>query len=146
MAGDLIREVRRAALIQMKQDRDLLALLPAASMYPSTTPANVPWPFTRLDGFVSTSLDGSCYAGATVTFIGHAFARTRVQGGDEIETAEDFAGRIGSALKAALHRRRLPIGNASARYLVRSSRLVRDADEASAYHAILSVEARVLAA
>lgn len=146
MAGDLIREVRRAALIGMKADTGVTALIPAASLYPSTTPANPAWPFGRFDAPSSIPITMSCVEGATVSFIYHAFCKDRTQGGAVVETAEDYASRAGSAMKQALHNRRLPVAGTTARFAVRSVRVIRDADEQSAYHAILNVTARVLAA
>lgn len=146
MAGDLIREVRRAILAHMKADKPLAALVPPASMYPATTKAVPDFPFTRFDAPQSLPLDGACYAGATVSFLLHGFAKARFQGGLEVETAEDHASRIGSAMKTAIHNRRVAIGNDTARISVQSARLVRDGADDTAYHAILSVQARVLAA
>lgn len=147
MAGDLIRDVRRAVLIHLKGDADAKALVPAANMYPSTTPALPSWPFSRMDGFQSTAIDMSCVAGATVTFLLHGFAKPKMQGAAVVDTAEDQASRIATAFKLALHNRRLPVeGGATARLRVLSVRLLRDGDEETAYHAILSMEARVLAA
>lgn len=144
MAGDLTRDVRRAVLAQMKGDPALKALVPAASMYPSTTPATPAFPFTRLDGFNSLPLDGACYAGGTITLLAHGFAKDRKTGTAVSEYAEDVAAKIGSAMKIALHRKRVPVGDATARLNVRSVRLIRDGDDDEAYHVILSVEARVI--
>ena len=146
MAGDLIREVRRAVLTHLKADQTLIALVAPASIYPSRTPPTPTWPFVRWDGPQSIPIDLTCVAGATVTFLLHGFAKDRKQGTAVVETAEDHASRIGSALKLALHNRRLPVANTTARMTVRSARLIQDGAEADAYHAILSVEARVLAA
>ena len=147
MAGDLIRDVRRAVLIHLKADAGAKALIPSANMYPSTTPATLPWPFSRMDGFNSTAIDLSCVAGATVTFLLHAFAKPKMQGSSVVETAEDQASRMATAFKLALHNRRVPLdGGATARLRVLSTRLMQDGDESSAYHAVLSVSARVLAA
>lgn len=144
MAGDLIRDVRRAVLTQMKADDALKALVPADRMYPSTTPATPTFPFTRLDGFNSLPLDGACYAGGTITLLAHGFAKDRKRGSVVEDYAEDVAGKIGSAMKLALHRKRVTIGDATARLNVRSVRLIRDGDDDDAYHTILSVEARVI--
>jgi hypothetical protein len=120
MAGDLIREVRRGTLTHLKADPASVALVPAPNMHPSTTPPTPSWPFSRMDSFQSTAV---------------------------LDTAEDQASRMGTAFKIAIHNKRVPIdGGWSARLKVRSVRLLRDGDEESAYHAILSVEARVLAA
>lgn len=147
MAGDLIRDVRRAVLTHLKADATARALVPATNMFPSTTPAVVPWPFSRMDSFSSTAIDLSCVAGATVTFLLHGFAKPKMQGQIVLDTAEDQASRIATAFQLAVHNRRVPIeSGASARLRVQSTRVLRDGDEEDAYHAILSVEARVLAA
>lgn len=146
MAGDLIREVRRAVLAHLKADQPLIALVAPGSIYPSRTPPTPAWPFVRWDGPQSIPIDLTCVAGATVTFLLHGFAKDRKQGAAVVETAEDHANRIGSALKLALHNRRLPVAGTTARMTVRSARLIQDGAEDDAYHAILSVEARVLAA
>lgn len=145
MAGDLIREVRRAVLPALKADAAVAALVPTENIHPSTTPANPTWPFTRFDTVGSSPLDGTCYAGAQVDFLLHGFAKDRANGGQIVETAEDHAGRIGSAMKLAVHNRRFPVADGSALVKVRSVRLQRDADEAGAYHSILTCRARVLA-
>lgn len=146
MAGDLIRDVRRAALDHLQSDALATSLVPSTSMFPSTTPATPPWPFSRMDAFSSTAIDLSCVAGATVTFLLHGFAKPKMQGKAMLDTAEDQASRIATAFKLAIHNRRVPIeGGASARLRVLSTRILRDGDEEDAYHAILSVEARVLA-
>lgn len=147
MAGDLIREVRRAVLIHGKNDPGLELLVPPAQQHPSTVPANPVWPFTRFDAAQSVPLDMSCVEGATVTFLLHAFARDRLDGLEVVETAEDHAARIASAMKLAYHNRRLPLeSDVTALIRVRSVRLMIDGGEAGAYHAIVSCEARVLAA
>lgn len=145
MAGDLIREVRRAVLAHLKADAALTAIVPAASIYPSTVPANPVWPFIRFDAPQSLPLDGACYAGATVTFLLHAFAKGIKSGSATVEYAEDHASRIASAMKLASHNRRLPVADATALVRVQSVRLLIDGDEPDAYHAILSCSARVLA-
>lgn len=146
MAGDLIREVRRATLAHLKSDAKLTALVAASSIYPSRIDGAPVWPFVRWDAPQSIPIDLSCIAGATVTFTLHAFAGDRFSGGALVETAEDHAARIGSAVKAAVHNKRVAIGDATARLRALSARLIQDGSEASAYHAIISVEARVLAA
>lgn len=145
MAGDLIREVRRATLAHLKAQQGVVELVKPSSIYPSTTPREPEWPFVRWDAPQSIPLGGGCFSGATVTFLVHAFARDRYEGPSLVEDGEDHASRIGSALKTALHNRRVPVADGSARLEVRSARLLRDGDEEGAYHAVLSVEARVLA-
>jgi hypothetical protein len=144
MAGDLIRDVRRAVLILQKGNAGLTALVPAASIHPSTVPVNPAWPFTRFDGGRSVPLDGRCYAGATVAFLLHAFAKPRFAGAAMIETAEDHCSRIATAMKLAVHLTRVPVADGTALIRVRSVQIIQDSAEADAYHAILSCEARAL--
>jgi hypothetical protein len=146
MAGDLIRETRRAVLTYLKAAAEVTAIVQPASIHPSTTPPSPAWPFVRWDAPRSTPIDLSSVAGATVAFLLHGFANDRYAGSALVETAEDHASRLGSAMKLALHNRRLPLGGVTGLFRVRSVTLVRDGDEESAYHAVLTCEARVLAA
>ena len=145
MAGDLIRETRRAALTHLKDWQPLTDLVAPASIHPSQTPALVEWPFVRWDAPQSIPFDLSCVEGATITFLLHGFAKDRLEGKLAVETAEDHASRLGTALKTGLHQRRLPVADTTALFRVRSVRLLRDGDEAGAYHVVLSCEARILA-
>lgn len=144
MRGDLIRETRRAVLARLKADAALTTLLPPERLYPSTVPASPTFPFGRFDTPLSVPIDGACYRGETVTFTYHFFSKPRVQGRIVVETAEDYCSRILSAAKACLHERRVPIADGGARLRVQSARLIRDFDEADAYHGILSVAARAI--
>lgn len=146
MAGDLIREVRRAVLRQLKADPGVSALVDPADVHPSTIADEPTWPFIRWDAPQSIPIDLTCVAGATVTFLLHGFAKPRMSGEAIVETAEDHASRIGSAMKLAVHQKRVPIGDTTARLRVQTARLLQDGAEETAYHAVLSVEARVLAA
>ncbi|TKD50220.1 DUF3168 domain-containing protein [Sphingomonas baiyangensis] len=146
MAGNLIREVRRATLTHLAANEGLTALVPATSIYPSTVPANPAWPFIRFDAPNSLPLDGACYAGAEVTFLLHCFAKPRYSGSAMIETAEDYAARILSAMHLAVHNHRVIVSGTSAQLRAVSSRLLIDGAEADAYHGILNMRARVLAA
>lgn len=146
MAGDLIRDVRRAVLSHMKADAALGALVPPANMHPATVPTGQAWPFTRLDGFRSAPEDGPCHAGATVAFIAHAFTQPALASDGEtvVELAEDRAGKISAAMKLALHNRRVPVADGTALLRVRSVQILSDPAEAQAYHAVVQVEARAI--
>lgn len=145
MAGDLIRETRRAVLEHLAANPAVTAIVAPSSIHPMQTPPLPAWPFVRFDAPQSTPIDMACVAGAALTFLLHGFAGDRLDGGALVETAEDHASRLGSVLKAALHLRRLPIGDTTALTRVRSVRLLRDGEESGAYHAVLSCAARVLA-
>ena len=72
MASDLIRETERAAVISLKADAPLLAIVAKASIDPiAEAPA---WPFIRLEGSQSLPQGRGCTARAEVTFQIHSFA------------------------------------------------------------------------
>lgn len=141
MAHDLLPETERAAIIMLKADAPLLALLPKASINPvAEAPA---WPFIRLDGTQALPQGRGCTARSEVTFLLHSFAKPRyAAGGGMIETARDHAGRINSAVVEAIHQHAFVVANRRYRFAARSSRLMRDGAEADAWHGIVSVIAR----
>lgn len=143
MSIGLIKPLRAAVLTHLKGDAAVTAIIPAARLYPSTTPANVSWPFGRFDGPQSIPLDGGCYAGSTISFFYHGFAK----GTANVETAEDEAMRIAAAFEHSLHNRRLEITSpaTTARISVLSARIIMDGAEQSAWHAIVSCSARIFA-
>jgi hypothetical protein len=84
--------------------------------------------------------------GGAIAFDVHAFVKPRLSGGAMVETAEDFAGRIGAAIEAALDSARLSLeGGGTAQLRLTDMRLLQDADEADAYHYFAQVNARCIA-
>lgn len=145
MAGSLIRELRRAVLPLVKATPDVAAI--TTRVYAaSEVPPEPTFPFGRLDGFVSIPLNGRCVKGANLTFLAHGFAKDHVEGGSIVETAEDYAERLGSALVVAINGKRVTVTGRTIRLGVRTVRLVQDPVDKAAYHSILECEARVLAA
>jgi hypothetical protein len=144
MASDLLRETERAAVISLKADTPLLAIVAKALIDPvAEAPA---WPFLRLEGTQSLPQGRGCTARAEVTFQIHSFAKPRYQGAPVttpmVETARDHAARINSAVVEALQGHAYEVAGRRYRFLVRSSRLVRDGAENDAWHGIASVIAR----
>jgi len=144
MASDLLRETERAAIISLKADAPLLAIVAKASIDPiAEAPA---WPFLRLEGTQSLPQGRGCTARAEVTFQIHSFAKPRYQGDPTttpmVETARDHAGRINSAVVEALRAHAYQVAGRRYRFIVRSSRLLRDGAEKDAYHGIVNVLAR----
>jgi len=141
MPSDLIRETERAAVISLKADAALLAILPKAQIEP--TAEAPPWPFIRLDGTQALPQGRGCTARSEVTFQLHSFAKPRYDGaGAMIETARDHAGRLNSAVVEAIHNHAFVVADRRYRFMVRSSRLMRDGAEADAWHGIAFVVAR----
>lgn len=137
--------VRRAVLARLKAVADLTALVPAARIYPQSTPPNPTWPFTRFGAPRGLPLRASCVAGNLVDFDIHSFAKPRESAGQVVETAEDHAGRIGAAVIAGLDgvALDLPTGKLKVRWT--GSQLMQDPDEADAYHHVASFTGRVIA-
>lgn len=148
---DLTTELRRACLIKLKADEDLLAILPKTSIYggvavPIAPATSVPWPFVKWGVPSSTPLEATCMTGEEIRVAVHGFARARKNGTTTVETGEDHAGRLAGAIKRALNKNRLalPSGYATLRY-VGGQRLI-DGNEADDWHVICEFQARVIAA
>lgn len=141
---DLIREIRRTVLAQMKANSGLVALVDPDDIYPSTVRAAHGWPFVRWDGPASVPIEASGINGAEVTFMVHAFAKARLSSGSIVETAEDHCSRITSAIAACLHRSRIIVGGAGGEAMLRvaSVRSMMDGAEKDSWHGIVNVVAR----
>lgn len=142
------RIARRALLARLKAAADP-ALIPAGSLYPQTVPSNALWPFARLGVPQTTPRDGFCSRGADINIPLDAFAKDRMQGAQRVETAEDYAGRIGAWIEGALHLKGETVTVDGApvrlRYVVADRRLFLDGDEAGAFHYSCLVRVRAFA-
>lgn len=147
MANDLTLPIRRASLAELKADTALLALVPAASMYPQTVSASPAWPFVKMGSPSGQPIRAACVDGNEGIFAVHGFAKPRTNGsGQVVETAEDHAARIGAAIASALDRKVLTLdGGQRARLLWTNSQLLMDGGEADAFHAVVNFAVRVLA-
>lgn len=142
MAHDLLREAEKAAIISLKNDDPLLAIVPAASIEP--TAEEPEWPFIRLDGTQALPQGRGCTARSEVSFMLHTFAKPRYDiPGSMVETARDYAGRINSAVVEALQAHAYEVAGRRYKFTVRSSRLMQDGAERDAYHGIANVVAQV---
>jgi hypothetical protein len=150
MATGLQRLVRRAALARLKADAGVTGLVPAASIYPQAVPASAgadgpAWPFIKLGPTGTLRLRAACVRGGQVTVDVHAFARARMSGGVEAETAEDHASRIGAAIEVLLDGVNIPLeAGAKAKLELSDIRLMQDG-EPDAFHWFAQINARVLA-
>ena len=141
MPSDLLRETERAAIISLKADAPLAAIIEKASIDPVAE--NPSWPFVRLDSSQATLQGHGCSAQSEVRFRLHSFAKPRYNaGGGIIETARDHAGRLNSAVVMALHHRAYEVAGRRYRFTVTPSILQPDGAERDAYHGIASVIAR----
>jgi hypothetical protein len=147
LANDLTLAIRRAALAELKGNAALIALVPAASIYPQTTPPNVGWPFVKMGSPSGLPIRAACVDGNEGIFAVHGFAKPRLNGsGQVVETAEDHTARIGAAIADALDRKALALtGGYRARLLWTGSQLLQDGAEADAYHTVQNFGVRVIA-
>ncbi|QSR18409.1 DUF3168 domain-containing protein [Novosphingobium sp. KA1] len=144
MPSDLLRPTERAAVISLKANAALLDIVAKSSIDPVTEAPD--WPFIRIDGTQSIPGGRGCTARAEVSFLLHSFAKPRYVDDDPAgameETAKDHAGRLNSAVVEAIHNHAFTVEGRRYRFVVRSSRLMRDGAEADAWHGIASVVAR----
>lgn len=141
---DLTTELRRACLIKLKADAELIAIVPKTSIY-SGVATSPTWPFVKWGVPSSLPLEATCMTGEDIRVAIHGFARTRKNGTATVETGEDHAGRLAGAIKRTLNKNRLalPSGYATLRW-IGGQRLI-DGDEADDWHVICEFRARVIA-
>ena len=144
----LQRHLRRTVLARMK-GAAVSNLVPATSLYSQTLPAKVPWPFVKLGRPQVRLLTATCLNGAQIGLPIDAFARERVEGGAVVETAEDYASRIGEWIETLFHLRGqdLVIAGQPLRisYRLGDIGLVPDQQDAEAFHWSGLITARLLA-
>lgn len=143
---DALLPARRAILATMKVDADLIALVPAARIYPQASPVPTPtWPFIIYGSPSGLPIRATCVNGTEVTVAIHSFAKVRMQGTVVVETAEDHASRIGAAVVAALDGKRPPLpGGGYLSILSTGSQLLIDGGEADAFHHVANFRCRAI--
>jgi hypothetical protein len=129
MAIDSTIAIRRGILILAKGNAALTAIVPAGEIYPQTVKAAHGWPFIRSGAPSAIPVRAACVDGGEWTVAMHGFAKDRMNGDQVVETAEDYAGRIGSALAAALDGKVITLPNGRARILWTGSQLLMDPEE-----------------
>jgi hypothetical protein len=123
----------------------LVAIVPATRIYSQQVPAIPEWPFIKLGPSTSAPIRASCTDGASVSFSVHGFAKPRLVGRNEVETAEDHASRIGENIKNALEGKGVDIPGAHIGFRLNELQLLQDGGEASAFHFYGVITARVIA-
>jgi len=145
MSQDYLLPVRAAMMKALKHDADLLALIPAASVYPATVPASRTFPFSRFGSMIASpfrasGLDSSSFR---VSIQGFTKPVTSASGA-MLRPAEDNAIMIGSAIKNALDGAVLPLttgGHVTLTWLQSSP--MRDGDESDAWMTTVTFLAEV---
>lgn len=142
--SDYALPVRRAILPRLKAVGALTQFVPAASIYPSTVPANRTLPFIRygvptVTPFRATGLDSSQFRIAI-----SAFTLAKMIGSAPVMTAEDVAYEIGAVVKEALDGATLDIGSGLKVRLTWLSTVPRaDPDEKDAWATTVTFQAEV---
>lgn len=143
---DPLLSSRRAILKALKNNADIIAIVPAARIYPQTAPASPTWPFIKTGAPSDVPITATCVNGSELIIAVHGFAKPRTgTGGVVLETAEDHCSRLAGAIRDALHLRRLPLdegGYATIRFTNRQ--LLQDGAEADAYHAVINLRVRCI--
>jgi hypothetical protein len=140
---DVLLPVRKALLTAMKQSPGITDLVPAIRIYPQAAPVPVPaWPFIQYGAPTSIPLRAACVKGGDVTVAVHSFAKPRVQGTQVVETAEDYAARIGAAVTTALDGRKLEVPGGRLAVLFTNSQLLIDGGETTAFHHVANFRVR----
>jgi len=144
MAIDSTIPIRRGMLQLAKANTALIAIVPAARIYPQATPAKPTFPFIRSGAPSSVPVRASCVDGGEWTVAMHGFTKPRMTGNKIAETAEDYAGRLGAALASALDGRIITLSNGTGRITWLGSQLLQDPDEAECFHTIQNFRVRAI--
>ncbi len=142
MAIDSTREARRAVLTVMKADVSLVEMVARDSIYPQTTAPTPAWPFIRCGPPSVLPVRAACVDGGNLTMAVHGFAKPRMQGQTVLETAEDYASRIGAAIARALDRQKVAIAGGTLTIAWQGSQLLQDPEEADAFHTVQNFRIR----
>lgn len=145
MAIDSTIAIRRAVLTLLHADAGVTAIV-AARSYPQTTPAKPTFPFIRMGAPLALPTRGACFDGTDSTFAVHGFTKDRMSAGSRVETAEDYAGRLGTAIASALDQRVVTLSNGNARIQWTGGQLLMDPVEPGCFHTLQNFRVRALTA
>jgi hypothetical protein len=133
---DLTLAVRKELVKAMRANAALTALVSATRVYGVESPATPVWPFIRYGFPTAVPNRGTCLDGRDVTVAIHAFAKG---------PGEDAASAIGWAVEQAIDGLHFSLDGYSIDVQVTGAQIIRDTDEASAYHWFCNVRAQVAA-
>lgn len=147
MPRDSSPYLRPAVVATWKAYAPLVALVPAARVYPPQRPPNVEWPFVAYGVPTSRPFLASCLDGSIIAFAGHAYAETTGEGAGTVQ-GEILASDIAAAMVDALG---LPIDlapygapwPATAHVTWTQTQVIQDGSEADRFHAIVGFEATI---
>jgi hypothetical protein len=147
VAQDFALPVRRAILPALKADPNVVALIPAASIFGSSVPADRTFPFGRYEPATVTPFRASGLDSSQMTIKISAFTKALYSGsGTIIASAEDQAHKMAAAIADVLDGAALAIGNGyKARITWTGSICTMDGAEKDAWHASISFKVSVSA-
>lgn len=136
MSADFLLPVRAAIMAKMKADAGLTALVAKAQVYPSTVPADRPFPFTRFASMIASPFLASCLDSSAFRITLQAFSKGKYSSKTLQLPAEDHVAQIASAIKDALHGKVLTLHTGEKlRLQWVQTTLMIDGDEAGAWMA-----------
>lgn len=144
MRPDYALDMRAGTLKTLKASPDVTALIPKASIYAATVPANAAWPFSRIGSVIGSPFVADGLDSASFRLLVQGFTKDVLSGTTVILPAEDNAYRIGSAFKLALngHTIRLANGGTATFEWQQTIPLVSDT-EASSWYVTATFEVEV---
>lgn len=126
MPTDNTLAVRKAVVRHLKNDADLTALVSSASIYGEEPPSELKWPFIRLGFIITSPFEAQGWDGSEHRLTIHAFCHGPFT---------DATIRVNAAIVDAMKSFQVPeLGIVDLQW--RGSEIVRDTDEASAFHGI----------
>lgn len=141
--------VARRAILTTLKNSAVAALVPKDQIHGQAPAIAVGPVFIKLGQPQTLPIKASCLDGATVTLPLSAFAKARMQGGVIVETAEDYASRIGAAIEQTLDDRglNLTVDGQPVRLTFRIADMLlrQDLDEASIFQYACTVRCRIIA-
>lgn len=143
MAYDLTTELRRTVIRELETNAAMLTLVPAGSYYPQQAPANAPKPFVKSGTTIGSP--GPTLGGERIRMPLHIATGSREVDGAEVETAEDYLGRIVAMVKHLLHRRVLIVPGARAKLRFVNDIRRRSDGSTDIFEANIEFIARILA-
>lgn len=101
MAKNSTKFIKRGAIATLKGNAPLIALVPAARIYPMQRPPEPVWPWVGWGATIGVPFVASCLDGSDITVAIHSFAETTGSGAQTIP-GEDAAADLNAAVEAAL--------------------------------------------
>lgn len=131
--------VRGKIIAALKSDADLIAIVPAARIYPSKTPSTVVWPFIRVPMLTGTVAEFDGGSGSEQSGVIHCFTKLAT-GNPDPEAQAATINRHMVRILGGIDDVDLGQGEAMGINVVQTQVLM-DPAEADAFHGIVSVRA-----